>query len=192
MSSNEHVSVTMPISNPEIAPKSVDVSLLKMRRDFKLFSKRVKAEQRLKVNPSLEEEDKPTFLFGNIQKGEELANENTAEVLAKHAAPNNFWDSLKLQETALLSSAITSNLNDVTETVVDDSDEKVSMEAREEVGVTTICCESRPISNLQMPNTQLFSGRKNVTERQTYAGLKTMPPGSYKRFKAVSPDDNTV
>lgn len=52
--------------------------------------------------------------------------------------------------------------------------------------------QTRSISTIQMPNTQLFSGRKNVTERQTYAGLKTMPPGSYRRFKAVSPDDNTV
>ena len=41
-----------------------------------------------------------------------------------------------------------------------------------------------------LPNTQLFSERRNVTQRQTYAGLKTMPPGSYERFKVMNPADS--
>ena len=121
VSSDEHVSVTMPSSDLEIAPKSLEGSLLKMRRNFKLFSKRVKAQQPLKAAPAPGEFDMPTFLFGKIQGGDQFAFENTAEVLETYDTPTNFWDSLKLQETGQLSSAITTNLNDVTETVEDDS-----------------------------------------------------------------------
>mmetsp|Transcript_31637 Transcript_31637/g.39385 ORF Transcript_31637/g.39385 Transcript_31637/m.39385 type:complete len:126 (-) Transcript_31637:160-537(-) len=43
-----------------------------------------------------------------------------------------------------------------------------------------------------MPNTHMISCRKNVTQRQTYAGLKTIPVGSYERFKVLNPDDNRM
>ena len=43
-----------------------------------------------------------------------------------------------------------------------------------------------------LPRTNMISMRKNVTERQTYAGLKTIPPGSYDRFKVLNPAENRL
>jgi hypothetical protein len=41
-----------------------------------------------------------------------------------------------------------------------------------------------------MPNTMMISSRKNVMQRQTYAGLKTMPPGSYVKVKMLNKEVN--
>lgn len=43
-----------------------------------------------------------------------------------------------------------------------------------------------------MPNTEMISVRKNVTSRQTYAGLKTMPPHAYERYKMLDPNENRM
>jgi len=39
-----------------------------------------------------------------------------------------------------------------------------------------------------MPNINMLSKRKNVMQRQTYAGLKTMPAGSYLKVKLMMKD----
>ena len=38
----------------------------------------------------------------------------------------------------------------------------------------------------EVPNTMITSHRKNVMDRQTYAGLKTMPPGSYEKLRMLN------
>lgn len=37
----------------------------------------------------------------------------------------------------------------------------------------------------ELPNTMMISKKKNVVNGQTYAGLKTMPPGSYSKFRVA-------
>jgi hypothetical protein len=47
-----------------------------------------------------------------------------------------------------------------------------------------------PVAEQELPLTHLVSVRKNVTGSQPYAGLKTMPEGSYDRVEIFNQDRN--
>lgn len=193
--SEGNVSVALPDESSQKAlnPSLARDGLLKMRRDFKFFAKSLKAEQLLKAKLAsvADADDRPTFFFGQLPGEDTTANETTQDVLAGLEGTQAFWKMVESPECGIPTPngvKLSSN-SDATETDNEDevSQHKVESKLQVEAVVTTLSGElSRSTVPCSMPNTLLYSGRKNVTERQTYAGLKTMPPGSYRRYKVMS------